>query len=127
MPEMMPPRHVGLRRSKKCCAEVVTVAGTTGAAAMPDDRVKPVGGPDTVETSDVSPVGGLGEMLGNKPELAPRQTGTNRRWRWSPDTDDPVALKCCIIAVAQDALTAQAEIARLKIPVGSLSAGRVRF
>jgi hypothetical protein len=55
----------------------------------------------------------MGEMLGNKPELAPRRTGTNRRWRWSPDTDDPVALKR-IIAVAQDALTAQAEIARLK-------------
>jgi hypothetical protein len=70
-------------------------------------------GPDAVETSDVGPVGGLGEMLGNKPELAPRRTGTNRRWRWSPDTDHPVALKR-IIAVAQDALTSQAEIARLK-------------
>jgi len=46
----------------------------------------------------------------------------------TPDNlpDDPAALKRIIAAMAQDALTAQAEIARLKIPVGALSAGRVR-
>ena len=39
MPEMMPPRPAGSRGSKKCCADLVAAAWTTGAEAMPDDRV----------------------------------------------------------------------------------------
>jgi len=40
MPEMMPPRPTGWRRSKKCCAELVAAAGTAGAETMPEERVK---------------------------------------------------------------------------------------
>jgi hypothetical protein len=39
---------------------------------------------------------------------------------------DRAALKRIIAAMAQDALVAQAEIARAEIPIGAISTGRVR-
>jgi hypothetical protein len=46
----------------------------------------------------------------------------------APDNlpDEAAALKRIIAAMAQDALSAQAEIAPVEVPVGPLSASRVR-
>src|SRR5207237_1298845 len=74
MPETMPPRPGGSRRSKNCCGEgeLIAVAGAPGAEAAPDDGIERLAATRrrSVETSDIGPIAGLREMLGDQAEVA---------------------------------------------------------